>query len=393
MKTYYAKIYQPNGKYIDTIKDINFTGFRKQINGGLGELSFSLPKKFDDFDENYIIKLNNKIDLWINDDDTGTDGLKIYSGFISNYQPFIQDHNEGVNIKCLGYVSKLATSLLKINNYITVTTKSDSILKTGHTAELAPELSGIVRSIMNRYTIEARNPIVTYTAQSIVNTGSTVAYIFSGKFFFDAIDKCREIAPQDWWWYVGADNILQFKPKPTTATHTFTFGKDFKSIKVEKNMENVINNILFSNGDNPDADILKIFSDTASNELFDDRWMIKTDGRVSITTTADSMGNSVLAENKDVQIKVIVEVLDNNGGSSGYDIESIQPGDTCKFIGFNDITSQTFTDNMQILGINYTPNSVTLEVESLNPSIARANWENQRRIIQQESSGRPDSYS
>ena len=392
MKSYFAKIYQANGHYIDTMKEISFTGFRKQINGGLGELSFSIPKKFDDFDENYIIKLNNRIELWVNDDDTGTDGLKIYSGFISNYQPFIDQNNEGVTIKCLGYVSKIATSLLKIGDYIELTTDTNSTLKTGHSAGLAPELSGIVRSIIDHYRIEARNPIVNYSATSIENTGASAAYIFNGIMYSDAVDKCREIAPPSWWWYIGADNILQFKSKPTKATHTFTFGKDFKAIKVEKNMESVVNNVLFSNGDNSDVQILKLFADEDSINDFDDRWEIKTDGRVSLPGTADRMGETELDANKDAVVKISIEILDNNGDNSGYDIESIQPGDTCKFIGFNNITSQTFTDNMQILGIQYTPDSVTLEIEQLNTSIARENAENKKYIAVQQSTGRASSY-
>ncbi len=388
-KSYFTKIYQPNGDYIDTLKDVNFSGFRKQINGGLGELSFSIPKKFDDFDENYLIKLNNRIDLWVNDDNTGTDGLKIYSGFISRYEPYIQEHEEGVTVRCLGYVSKLATSILKNGTQIELKTDISSGLTTGSTAS-ACEVSDIVKAIIDRFQIETNNPVVDYS--SIDDSGNEMTYTFNAKYYLEAIDKCREFAPANHWFYIGADNILQFKPKPSKATHIFVFGKHFKGVKVEKNMENVVNKVLFSSGDNSDQQILKLYEDTDSVNSFDDRWKIITDNRVSVSETADNMGQGTITEKKDAEVKVVVEILDNNGTGTGYDIESINPGDTCKFVGFNDITSLTFTDNMHILGVEYTPNSVILEIENLNPSIARENWENKRKIAEQEATGRASSY-
>ncbi len=391
MKTYFAKIYESNGDYIDTLKGFNFSGFRKQINGGLGELVLSIPKKFDDFEENYIVKLNNKIEVWCADSDTGTDGLKIYSGFISRYEPYIDGEKEGLAIRCLGFVSKLATSILKNGTQIELKTNTANGLTTGDTAS-ACEIKNVIAAILDRFQAEATNPLINYSSDSMETCGNTYSYTFNAKYYSEAIEKCRGAAPEDWWWYVGADNILKFRPKPPQATHTFMFGKHFKSIKVSKNMENVVNRVLFSSGDNSDRQICKLYSDAESEGNFDDRWAIVTDNRVSIADTADNIGESFLAEKKDAEVKTVIEILDNNGNLDGYDIESINPGDTCKFVGFNDITSLTFTNNMKILGVEYTPDSVILEIENLNPSIARENQDNKKKIAEQEASGRAVGY-
>jgi hypothetical protein len=156
-------------------------------------------------------------------------------------------------------------------------------------------------------------------------------------------------------------------------------------------MESVVNNVLFCSN-NENRQIVKRYQDTTSEDQFDDRWEVYTDSRVTQGTTADRMSESELDLKKDAEVKVSIEILDNNGKESGYDIESIEPGDTCKFTGFNDITSQTFTDNMRILSVDYTPDSVKLEIEKLDPSIARENWENKRKIAEQESIGRASTY-
>jgi hypothetical protein len=282
-------------------------------------------------------------------------------------------------------------SILKNDTYIEMTTDTASILANGHNASPVSEVSDVVKKIIDQYQQEAINPIVNYSSTSIEDTGESMTYIFNTIFYNDAIDKCREASPTNWWWYVGADNILKYKPKPSRATHTFTFGKDFKNIKVEKNMENIINNVLFCSN-NQNRQIVKRYQDVDSEDQFDDRWEIYTDSRVTQGTTADRMSNSELDAKKDAQVKVIIEIVDNNGANSGYDIESIEPGDTCKFVGFNDITSQTFTDNMQILSVDYTPDSVKLEIESLSPSIARENQENKRKIAEQEATGRASTF-
>ena len=391
MKRYFAKIYQPNNKYITSWNDFSFDGFSMSINGGLGECTIKLARKFDDFGEDEDVKLNNKVEIWVSDGDTDSSGLKIYSGFMSRYTPFIDGHSEGVEITCLGYVSKLGTSILKSGSQIELKTDTALGLTTGATASSA-EVNLIVKTIINGYRIEAKNPIINYSATSTEDSGNTMTYTFNAKKYNEALDICREYAPADWWWFIGSDNILQFKPKPSLADHKFIFGKHFKSIKVEKNMENVVNRVLFSSGDNTDQQILKLYSDTDSSDNYDDRWEVITDNRVSVSATSDNAGQSTLAEKKDADVKTTIEILDNNGSENGYDIESIHPGDTCKFLNLNTVTSKTFTGNMTIKSVDYSPDKVILEIESLSILTGKEIIENKKKIEEQEASGRASSY-
>ncbi len=391
MKKYIFKIYKSNGNYITSWADASFDGFMKTMNGGLGECRIKLARPFDDFGEGSDVKLNNKVEIICSDGDTASTGLKIYSGFISNYTPFIDGGDEGVEIICLGYVSKLGTSILKNSAQIELKTNTAAGLTTGVTASAA-EVRDVVTAIVDRYQAETQNPIVNYSSTSTEDSGNTITYTFNAKMYNEALDICRQYSPFNWWWYIGADNILKFKPKPGLANHTFVFGRHFKAIKVEKNMENVVNRVLFSSGDNPDQQILKLYSDADSSDLYDDRWKIITDNRVSVSATADNAGEAELAEKKNADIKTTIEILDNNGNPDGYDIESINPGDTCKFLNLNTITSQTFSENIVIKSVSYTPDKVVIELESLSVSTGREIIENQRKIEAGEATGRATSY-
>lgn len=369
-KRYFAKIYKPNNDYIGVWQDIKFGSFKQTINGGLGQLEINLARTFDDFGEGNDVKLNNEIQLYVHDGDTGPSGRLIYSGYISAYTPFIDGHNQGVKVSALGYYSKLKRSPLKsnINSFVKAFTSKDCVQ--------------VVKEIIDNYVAGTGLPAghgfeskISWDNNSIpATTGSVLSYTFAQNTHAEAIEKMRQFSPADWWYFIGADKKLQFKSKGCNQRHRFIFGKDFKKVEVFKNMENVRNYLYFWNGlQDSDANVLKSqYFDLSSIQNYDPRWEQKTDGRVTVQATADFYGNALLSENKDPEIRTEVEILDNNGDNNGYDIESIQVGDTCDFRGFNDITSSTFTDNTMITGITYEPDKVTLELDNIQASVGRA---------------------
>lgn len=390
MKKYIVKIYNSKGNYITSWSDVSFNGFKKTINGGLGECRIKLARRFDDFGEYEDVKLNNKVEIYCSDGDTSSEGDRIYSGFISNYSPSIRENREGVDVVLLGYVSKLATSILKNSTQVELKTDTSSGLTTGDVASSC-EVRDVVKAIIDRYQAEAVNPIINYSSTSTEDSGNTFTYTFNSKYYNEALEVCREYAPSNWWWFVDADNVLNFKPKPSKPDHYFVFGKHFKSINVEKNMENVINRVLFSSGDS-ERQILKLYSDTDSSDDYDDRWDLVTDNRVSVEETADNSGEAILAEKKDADVKTTIEILDNNSEENGYDIESINPGDTCKFLNLDPNISKTFSGIMTIKSVSYTPDSATIEIETLSIDTGKEIFKNNEKIDSQEAPNRPKSY-
>ena len=387
-KRFDVKIYKGDGTFLQKTKAPNFTGFRKQINSGLGVLTFKIPRKFDDFDEGTVIKFENRVEFWVNDKDTGSDGLKIYSGRILKYSPRLGSSDESVTITCYGYVSRTAKGIIKSGNDVELKTNTTDILKVTTGNATACEVADVVAKAIDFYRLENSNPVLNYSATSLEDTLKTITYTFNCAMLLDVLNKCLEYAPSDFYWYIGADNIVQLRQQATTARHTFVLKKHFESIDVDKTAEGVSNKVLFSSGDNPDQKILKLYEDTESP--FEDAWEVVTDSKVSVETTADNNGQSTLAGKKNAKIKAKVRIIDNNGDDKkGYDIESIEPGHTCRFKGFNPLTANTFTENMLIVGVNYTPDYVDLELEELEDNIARATVQNEKKIAEQEASGRP----
>lgn len=386
-KSYLFKVYNINGKYITTWNDASFGGFSKYINGGLGECEVKLARQFDDFGEGYDVKFANEVQIWVADGDSGSTGVKVYSGFISRYEPFIDGTSEGVSVKLLGYVNHLAKYPLRSFSDAPGLNPGDepytwmSFISTDPV--YAGSNGGMAESIMAAYTyysfakqsagVKYNNHRVSSSSTSLEKSNTTCSYYFNNMSVLEALDKCRQLVPANWWYYIGADNLLQFKPKPNKATHRFIFGKDFKSVKVQKNIEGMVNYIRFWNGlQTTDAGYLKNFyNDTTSQESYY-LWMEqKVDGRITVDGTADSICNSTLDEKDTPSIKTIIEVIDNNGGTGGYDIESINPGDTCTLMGFNDVTSNTFEKNMTITQVDYTLDKVTITLSNKQEEVGR----------------------
>jgi hypothetical protein len=382
-KKVFVKVYKNNGSYITTWSDASISGFTKTINGGLGQLTIQLARPFENFGEDDDVKFNNEVQVWISDRDTSSTGVKIYSGYISSYNPFIDGKNEGVSITCLGYSTKFSKDYYKSGSTVKITHNST-------------DPSQIIRNMIDSFRTERNNPKINYGTGTVDNTGTSVSYTFGLKKYNEVLDIVVGLSPSNWWWYVDASNTIYFKHKSDVPNHRFIFGKHFKRVDVNKNMENVKNFYLFWNGlmSTDEFYIFKKYEDTTSISNYDRSSDYKSDGRVFIDETADGWGNSFIEENSDPEVRVKVEIIDNNGSEKlGYDIESIEPGQTCSFLGFNDSTSKTFEVNMQIMSVEYTLNSAVLELEKITPNVGKELNNKDRDINNLYQSDIPESYT
>ena len=96
-KKYSVKIYDRAGTTFKGNYDpIGGYAFTKTINGGVGALSITLPRKFDNFGLGEDVNLLDEIQVWVQDKDTS--GKKIYSGCVSSITSFIDGSNQGISI-------------------------------------------------------------------------------------------------------------------------------------------------------------------------------------------------------------------------------------------------------------------------------------------------------
>lgn len=359
-KEYFVKIYAQNGDYIGTSDDISFNGFSKTINGGLGELSISIARAFDEFGEGEDIDFMNEVQLWIIDKESGSSGQKIYSGLIDTYTPYANAQGEGVDVKCVGYGTRLGQVLYKDGTTVNITHNS-----------VDPSI--MFKDVINKFRAavpSTEDPRINFSATSVETVGSNASYTFVLKDCQTALDKVRSFAPANWFYYIGADNIVRFQSKPSQATHTFTFGKDVADIRVEKNIRDTINQVVLFNGETGASGELRSYSDSDSQGDYGLRMAKKTDSRWANTDTMDLVGDSFLNARKVANIRVTAQIIDSNQNENGYDIESVRPGDTCRVLNLPD-TFTTLNNNMTITSINYRLGAITIQLEELQQSLSK----------------------
>src|SRR5947209_7874575 len=97
--------------------------FHTRINGGQGELVLDVKAPFDDFDEGVSVKLMNIVRLYavVTDDATKAQtSTLVYTGYVSRYEPYVEQGGEGVRVTCLGLASLLTKSYFKTGGSMTV---------------------------------------------------------------------------------------------------------------------------------------------------------------------------------------------------------------------------------------------------------------------------------
>ena len=398
MKEIFIRSHNSDGTF-NIVKDIEYTSFVKAVNSGLQELKFRIARKLDEFNDDNEFDLNKKIELWVYDGDTGSEGAVVYSGYITEQNPIIEGAKEFVDIICLGYYSKLSADILKDGSQTTLYTKATDGLTTTSGDISQATVSDVIRAIIQLYqenNDDSELSVLTIQdggEDSVEETDNLMQVIFSGKTYQEAIEDCKNYAPANWYWYIGEDNVFRLKQKANTADHIFRLGADILSIKVEKNIQSIYNVILVWGYDIDGGTTIayKEYKDDASIAQYGRRVYQTTLYNVKDEETMDNLGNSILQENKDPTIKITLEVADNNDNSKGYDIESINPGDTCKIANLEE--GDLFNDNMFITAVQWYPSKAIISIDYKIQNLEKYLTILQRDIEVQNLQGIPATYS
>jgi len=388
-------------------KDISdyavFEGFTKEINSGLGECVIKMAVPFD-YDGGEI-QLGKYLNIYISDIDTAdiSDGyVLIYSGYISMIEPQITENSEMIVIHALGEYTKLAIDIMKDG--------SDTTLYTDSTNGLTPTADGdpadvglVARGIIDQFSSENADSKLTYTANTIPLTSTNVHYMFQNKTYRDALNKVSSFAPAGYFFYVDENNVVHLKPKPTTPTHVFEFGRHFRTVKGSKSIESLRNGIIIWNGE-PEGGaglVYKSYQDNTSVAQFGRRFERYIDSGIADEASADAIAANFLDLLRQPEVKIYCSIIDNNGSpirpdgipEYGYDIESIQPGDTCRFVGFDNDKLDLTRENMLITRVDYYIDRVELTIEAIKTSFT--DWQNKtkKEVDEVATDGTPSSYT
>lgn len=391
-KNILIKIYTPAGELIKTLDKGKFNGFVKEINAGLGECIVDLG---EDFDYSGVeVNVGNIVEILISDKESvvsnESQGYKlIYRGYISIFEPIIENGKERTVLTVLGNYTRLSLDLLKDSAQTKLYTHSTTGISTSSPA-VASDVGLVMRGIIDRYIAETTNPQINYTSTSIPLLGVNMTYTFQRKTYREALDKALSSAPAGYYYFIDANGTVWLKSKPTTATHKFVFGKDFGSIKFEKSLEKMRNFLVI--WDN--ASLYKHYQDDTSIVLHGRRAARLVDEGINNEATADLIGEKFITENKDPEVRITCEVADSNQAErGGYDIESIEPGDTCTFFNFDLGLANIFKENMIITKVVYSLEKAEITVESFRSGLIAIQERLKKDIEQLEGNNNPASYT
>ncbi|MHC1728059.1 MAG: hypothetical protein AB9866_18995 [Syntrophobacteraceae bacterium] len=246
-----------------------------------------------------------------------------------------------------------------------------------------------------------------YTSVDLTDT--VVTYEFNTYTVKEALDKIVELAPSGFYYFLDAENVVNFKPKSSTADHVFVLGRDVISIIPEKSVENLCNRLYFTGGEVAGVPLFKKYDRSSSIATYGLYAQKMIDSRVTDETTMDIIAGAYLDRLDAPETRTTVEIRNLGIDGRGYDIESIKPGQTCKIIGYDskasnlwdqaiwdsdkwnyDITAVSST-TQQIMKVSYQPHKVILEISSTIPNISHRVDDIKRNLTKLQTADNPSA--
>ncbi len=198
---------------------MNEPGFTAEKNGGQGEMTIELAVAFSnaDYAPGDIVRAY-EISAF------HPSGVLVYTGVVYRIARYAET-GERIVLRCAGLASVFSRLLHKSGSSYSFAVNQDP--------------AETVRDIVARLNTEY--PLFS-AGSDIVDAGTSYAYDFDSTDCFDSVEAMRK-GTTGYWWHIGADGNVAFRPKPTTATHALIIGRHIASIEVEDDLSEFANAI------------------------------------------------------------------------------------------------------------------------------------------------------
>ncbi|MEU2203591.1 hypothetical protein AB0P19_06895 [Microbacterium oleivorans] len=268
-------------------------------------------------------------------------GKRVFSGYILDYGLEYGATN-GVSVTLASHGAQMSQALIRDGETVVVDYPSQ-------------ELSTTLKHVLDT------NPgKMTYSLDSIQNTGVNAAFKFQLSTKLEGTDSIYGQSPDGWYWYGDvADNVLVFKQRSSVPDHTFLLGEHIKSMSLKRSQEQKRNLIYFvgKQDDVTGISILKKYEDAASRAQWGDGLYRITDRRYSVLENMQRRADKEKANYRDPIWTTTLEI-----SSARYDIETIKLG---QMVGFGNIEGAVRDLQLQITQLSRGRNKVTIQVGGL----------------------------
>lgn len=236
LKNFSYKIYSATGQFISTWNDVvNDPSFETVINGGFVELVVKLARNTQNFGEGVDVAFGNELRLHCFDNDM-PNGVRIFCGYISRYEPINDGFEDSIEVHFLGY-HQILQNMLYENSRGETTINVNNI---------DPAL--MAKSILDNAIALSGSPVGYDLNTTLQLTGILATYQFNQNSASEALDAILSLCPAGWYWYVDSHKKFNLHPKSSVVNHTFTLGKEIFYLDADKRIENVVNRIYFTGG-------------------------------------------------------------------------------------------------------------------------------------------------
>lgn len=211
------------------------------------------------------------------------------------------------------------------------------------------------------------------TERDFEATGLSLTYTFVVATILDAIKKILELCPTGYYSYIDLGTAeIDIRQMSETADFTVVRGRHITELNLALTIEQVKNYLLLSGGDTGGGvNLYREYTDAPSASAYGIRTATKSDNRITLSATADAIGDSFTAENADERQETTLVVKDEF-----VDITQFEPGKTIGFKNFGNFIDEmvlqivrrepNFSDGVAILTLGRLPVRQSDEVQRLS---------------------------
>lgn len=332
-KQYIVKLYDGSMNFMKVVSPSIITSniaITETINAWQWQFNLNLKLPID---TNYFDNVRY-CKVYMNDNTWRTD-LLIYTWYISQIKRLFSNNSENIQAIFLSIYSLLDDVILRKNWDSTFSRTADP--------------SVIVKEIID-YFSTIYPWILSYTNDSIQTYWKTITIRFEWISCQKALKNL--VNWLNYYLFVGADWVVNYKAKPATATHAFTYWKDVVALTIPENFEKISNAVQVIYEISWVSNETTIAEDSTSiNKYWYKETLIKRSDLEDLTS-AEEYRDDYLSENKDPKNDITITI------NTLYDIENVHPWETIKIrnIWLN-------IDNLQIKNIKYKYEEITLTLE------------------------------
>jgi hypothetical protein len=333
-------VFTPSGQFLGTWPDAPLlAGFKEVINGATSPLQISLPRAFDNFDQQGApgsrgtVAQGNVVQYWLYGPNLPSTGLLRFQGIIDSYEATINEHGaQSVNIILTPFDSVLGDHAVTSDAGVTFGTAGqpstyvDPVAMAKWFFQNNDSLTGI--PYMAPLTWAASNPS---------SSGVTAQFWFTRETMLNCMTSILYMLPPNWFFRVNPDKTFTLNVAPTTAQHIFYVGQNIVNPSYRQDWTQLKNVVVLKYGSPTSSTTYQyVVVNGTDIATFGERVDLEEETRVTDTATATTLADGYLSQNDRVTLRIKVRVPDYRGSFAqpglGYDIETLHVGDTVQII-------------------------------------------------------------